>query len=114
MSKKDLQDAVAQAQIALADAEDALEAYEDSIENNTFSGTSLEEAAYKVELRLEAKAGQACEGSYCCGLEKYTQEFVVDGVKYLGTLTCEYNRHDKTYYYVEESDFTYTEIYETE
>lgn len=42
--------------------------------------------------------------------ETYEQEFIVSGVRYLGTLECEYNRHDKTYYYVEDAKFSYKEL----
>jgi len=54
---------------------------------------------------LENKAYADCAGSYKRGSDEYRQEFIVDGVHYVGILTCEYNRHDKTYYYLDDSDF---------
>jgi hypothetical protein len=55
--------------------------------------------------RFECEANDACEGSHCCGEDKYTQDFMVDGVVHTAVGDFEYNRHDKTYYYIDESDF---------
>lgn len=55
-------------------------------------------------------AREACEGSYCFGDKEYEQEFIVNGVLYLGTLTVEYKRYDKQYYYIETAAFTIEEI----
>jgi hypothetical protein len=63
-----------------------------AVENNVFS--SMEEAEGVVYARLKDEAYKDCEGTY-------TQEFIVNGVHYIGTLSVEYNRHDKTYYYIE-------------
>jgi len=63
---------------------------------------------------LRAKAREDCEGAYNwaynCGLDEYTQEFIVGSTKYLGTAKFEYNRHDKTYYYIERCTFSHKEI----
>lgn len=72
-----------------------------SAEYNTFE--TREEADSKISSKLEDMAHNDCEGSYNCGEEEYTQEFIVDGIKYVGILTVEYNRYDKTYYYVDGS-----------
>ena len=53
-------------------------------------------------------AFEDCEGAGNCGMDKYTQEFIVGDMHYIATLTVEYNRHDKTYYYIDETDFTVT------
>ena len=95
---------IAAARKALADAEAALSAFIASPENNVFA--SLEEAEGVLEDRLLGEAHEACEGSYNCGADSYTQEFIVDGKHYIATLECEYNRHDKTYYYVDGHEFT--------
>jgi hypothetical protein len=50
-------------------------------------------------------ARDACEGSYCFGDDEYTQDFYVGDDLYRATLTVEYNRHDKTYYYVDGDEF---------
>lgn len=77
-------------------------------QNNVFE--SLEEAVSAIEGRLENQAHADCEGSHNRGEDVYEQEFIVGDIRYLGKLKCEYNRHDKTYYYVEESEFTYEPI----
>lgn len=105
--KEQLESAVKAAEEDLFKAKQALEEFLDSPENNVFD--NLEEACGEIEDKLCEKAGEDCEGSYNCGLEEYSQEFIVNGVHYVGTLKCEYNRHDKTYYYLEEYKFTFAE-----
>lgn len=104
-TKKTLQLAVKVAQEALNAAESALYAFETSAENNVFE--SIEVACKKLQHVLYERASDDCEGSYNCGDEEYTQEFIVDGVKYIASLKCEYNRHDKTYYYIDGHKFSY-------
>lgn len=76
--------------------------------NNAYE--TLEDAEEDLHFKLREMAAEDCEGSYNVGADTYKQVFIVDGVYYLGVLRCEYNRHDKRYYYVEESRFTYTKI----
>ena len=38
----------------------------------------------------------------------YEQEFMVGDVVYVATLKCEYNRHDKRYYYLDGQEFSIT------
>ena len=104
MSKAELVQAVKDARANLAVAEAAVEAWDDMPENNVFA--SMEEAESKVENALLKRARNDCEGAHNCGAETYTRGFIVDGVAYIGTLSVEYNRHDKTYYYVDEYEFT--------
>jgi len=66
----------------------------------------MQEAENVIENRLENMARDDCEGAGNCGAAKYMQEFIVDGSHYMATLSVEYNRHDKTYYYVEEQQFS--------
>lgn len=80
-----------------------IDAFDEAPENNVFE--SVEKASEVLEETLLDKARNACEGSYHYGLESYFREFIVDGVHYIATLTPEYNRHDKTYYYVDDSKF---------
>lgn len=75
-----------------------------SAEYNTF--TTKEEADSKINCKLANMADDDCEGSHNCGLDEYRQEYIVDNIKYVGILTVEYNRHDKTYYYVEDSSYS--------
>lgn len=104
-TKLELEAAVSTAQTALNLAQQALEAFNDAPENNQFD--DLSDALGAIEEKLLETASGDCEGSYNFGLPKYTQEFIVNGTRYVGTLTVEYNRHDKTYYYVDEHEFTY-------
>lgn len=105
VTREELQAKVLLAQGELGLAEKALSEFDSAIEQNVFD--TLEDAIEVLTERLLEQACADCEGSYNCGVEEYTQEFVVDGIHYMGTLTCEYNRHDRTYYYVEEHKFTY-------
>lgn len=96
---------VEMARQALTNAEDALAVF-DALPANNVYGT-LESAEVKVENMLLHRAHEDCEGSHNCGAPAYTQEFIVAGVHYIGTLTVQYNRHDKTYYFIDEYEFTY-------
>ena len=80
-------------------------------DNNRFD--SMEAAETAIYSKLEAEANEDCEGSYNCGNPQYHQEFYVNDQLYIGVLDVEYNRHDKTYYYVEESTFTVKKLGET-
>jgi hypothetical protein len=104
----ELKTQIALAKKQLEDAEAELFDFESKAENNVFE--SLEVALREVEEILEQRAYQDCQGAHNVGCDEYRQEFIVDGVIYKGTLTCEYNRHDKTYYYLEESEFTYEKV----
>lgn len=77
-------------------------------ENNVFE--TLEDADSKMYTLLENQATEDCEGSYNCGDDEYTQEFMVGTQKYLATMTFEYNRHDKTYYYIDSREYSSKEI----
>jgi hypothetical protein len=100
-----LKAAVILAKNLLQTAKDYLDAFEALAENNVYP--NLKDANNKVENKLRYQASEDCEGSYNCGQESYTQDFMVDGIKYTGLLECEYNRHDKTYYYVEGASYSY-------
>jgi hypothetical protein len=108
-TKQELKQAVVDAKAALVHAENALAAFEADPAQNVFA--SLSEAENVLEDRLRDQAFQAfqafqdCQGAYNCCAEVYEQEFIVDGKHYIGRLYVEYNRHDKMYYYIDESDF---------
>jgi hypothetical protein len=108
MTREELVCAVNIAKSELCNAIDNLSVFDSKAENNIF--LTIEDAINEIESKLEHMAYEDCEGAGNCGSELYTQEFIVDGKKYLATMTFEYNRHDKTYYYIEESNFTYEEI----
>lgn len=104
-TREELTTAIKAATANLDAAKGALAAFEALAENNVFG--TLDDAIDRIQDKLERRAFDDCQGANNCGAPQYSQEFMVGGVKYIGTLTVEYNRHDKTYYYVEESSFTY-------
>jgi hypothetical protein len=102
-TRENLLAAIKTAEASVVAAHAALDQFNAAPENNVFE--SVEIASDIIEERLRDMAHSDCEGSYNCGLDTYTQEFTVAGVGYVGTLKVEYNRHDKTYYYVEYANF---------
>jgi hypothetical protein len=107
-TKEELQAAVKAAETQLTEAQAALEQWDSLAENNVFE--TLEKALSTIEDKLRSKASDDCEGAYNCGLDEYSQEFIVGGTKYLATAKFEYNRHDKTYYYIDGCTFSHKEI----
>lgn len=97
---------VADAQRWLNETTALLDAFDAKAENNVFD--TIEMAVGTIEDALRDLAHNDCEGSYNRGQEEYTQEFIVDGVTYVGKLVCEYGRHDKTYYFLDHGEFSYT------
>ena len=97
---------IAEVKSALLDAEAALIEFEERPENNVYA--SLDDAG-ELEDILGDLAFQDCEGAHNCGSPEYTREFMVDGKVYIATLKCEYNRHDKMYYYVDGTEFSIAE-----
>lgn len=95
----------------LRSAEIELYVLEGLADNNRFSDMEVAEMA--IYEKLEREANEDCEGRGNCGNPQYTQEFYVNDQLYVGILDVEYNRHDKTYYYVEESTFTVKKLGET-
>jgi hypothetical protein len=100
----DAKNCVTRAEGVLSDAKNNLEYLESNIFNHVYD--SLEDAEFRLEGILGSKANDACEGRYCCGENEYSQDFIVDGKEYIAIMTFEYNRHDKTYYYVDCSEFS--------
>lgn len=92
----------------LAFAQAVLQDFDDQPESHVFD--EYENACTSVEDYLMQKAAEACEGSHCYGNDYYEQEFIVNGVHYMGKLDVDYNRHDKTYYYVDRTEFEVNEI----
>lgn len=102
MTKDDLVAAVKDAAAVLEAAQIALETFVRAPDNNIFQ--SLPEAEGILYEMLRDRAAADCEGSYNCGASEYRQGFFVTGKQWWAIATVEYNRHDKTYYYVEEFD----------
>lgn len=103
MAIEELKRNVAIAEQDLSAANSALRRFEQLAENNVYE--SLEHA-HKLKEILWSIASDDCEGSNCCGDDWYERLFTVDGITYTATLQVEYNRHDKTYYYIDSSKFS--------
>jgi hypothetical protein len=87
-------------------AKNALSVFDRKPENNFYA--SLKDAQ-GLEKILRKKAVDDCEGAGNCCFDTYIQTFLIDGNKYEAILHVEYGRHDKTYYFVEESKFSIEE-----
>ncbi len=111
VTKEELQQSVKFCMGELAIAETNLAEFIAAPENNVFA--TLQDAENKLEGRLEGMAHEDCEGSGSCGSDEYTQEFIVDGVHYMATYRPEYNRHDKTYYYIDGAEFSVVKLGES-
>ena len=86
----------------------------DSIKGNIcfFQFETHEDAKDYLYEYLGEKASNACEGSYNRGNDEYTQQYqlIVEDTIYEGKIEVEYNRHDKTYYFVEDIEYSYSEV----
>ena len=105
VTKDSLLLAVKDASEKLEKAKSELLAFEASAENNRFD--DADNAREVIEDKLRSYADADCEGAYNCGEETYTQRYYVGEVMYLCTAEFEYNRHDKTYYYVDGQSYTH-------
>lgn len=106
--RQHLENVVDAARASLRSAESALLSWDSLPENNVYD--SLEEALEDIEDTLRDRASADCEGSHNFGEDTYTQEFKVGSIIYRATLSCEYNRHDKRYYYLDEAKLSCEEI----
>lgn len=77
-----------------------------------FQFDNHDDARCRIEDVLCSAAHDNCEGSNRCGKSEYTQEYqLIDSdVVYEGKIKVEYDRHDKTYYYVDEVDYSFSEV----
>ena len=104
MNRTELEQAVKDAKETLSIAESALDVFDNAPENNRYE--SLDEAEARLEDILMGRAFLDCEGAGNRGSDTYRQEFIVGEDHYMATLKPEYNRHDKTYYYIDRHDFS--------
>jgi len=102
-----LRESVMFAEANLFQARKALTAAECDIQNHVY--TSLEEAEETLSNLFWDWAHEDCEGAGNCGSPEYSQDFIVDGIEYTATETFEYNRHDRTYYYIDGHSYSYKE-----
>lgn len=93
----------------IANLEEEIMNAESKLEYNVYK--DHDEAEDYIRERHRRYANEACEGSYNYGEDEYDQEYMIEGslTVYVGTSSFEYNRHDKTYYYVDGSDYSYKE-----
>lgn len=102
--RKELEEVVASARKTLKLAVKSLNEFDRAPEQNVYP--DMDTAEGTLEDKLYARAEKACEGSHNVGDDFYEQEFIVADVHYIARLDVEYNRHDKTYYYVDETTFS--------
>lgn len=77
-----------------------------------FNYTDHDDARHGVEDYLWNIASESC-GDGCCGMPEYKQKYILnsdDSKVFEGTLKVEYDRHDKRFYYIEETDYSYKEV----
>lgn len=70
----------------------------DLTEDFTGDIKDLEDYIYEI---ASDWATEACEGRHCCGDDSYDVRFKVGDKIYSVSVGFEYNRHDKTYYYID-------------
>jgi hypothetical protein len=71
---------------------------------------SHDTAEAAIHAKLDEEAHNDCEGSYNCGAECYFQEYTISGSPdiYVAKLSVEYNRHNRTYYFVEGTEYSFS------
>ena len=99
----------AEFRLKIAELEKEIEALESDVCNFQFE--SHDDAEDSISSLLYTKAEDACEGSHNCGKDEYTQPYqlIGDTKVYTAKLSVNYNRHDKTYYYVDSATYSYSE-----
>lgn len=93
-----------EAEVILSRCRGQLEEFDSLAINNRFE--SLELAENKLYGILEDKAHEDCEGAHNYGDDLYTRQFMVGEDVYEAQLKCEYDRHAKTYYYLDSAQFS--------
>ncbi len=104
--KEELKAKVKALQTEIAGLEKQIEEFDSAPEQNIFD--SLEDAEGQITDRFSDIAHEQCEGAGNSGQPEFKQKFSVDGKFYEATVSFEYNRHDKTYYYIDGTDYSYT------
>lgn len=104
---KHIQQSLAEAEKVVRDWHVLLAEADGDIQNHVYE--SLEQAENFLMNGFENQAFEDCEGANNCGEKEYSQDFIVDGVEYTATGIFTYDRHSKTYYYIDESEYCYWE-----
>ena len=110
MDKAQIAAEIATHQKAIATLEQSLVDFDSLIENNQYD--SHRAAEKFIEGRFSNIASNQCEGSYNCGDDQFQQRYQLTGNPnvFEATVKFEYNRHDKTYYYIDGTDYSYVEL----
>lgn len=97
-------------QKAIEVLEQSLIDFDSLIENNQY--TDHTNAEYSITGRFENIAHEQCEGAHNCGEEMFKQIYQIAGNSntFEATVKFEYNRHDKTYYYIDGTTYSYVEL----
>jgi hypothetical protein len=109
LSRQEIQDNIDRVSAELTIWNFQMNNFNQDPKNNVFQ--SLEDATLKIHGELYALAEQACEGSYNCGLAQYSKQFYVGETLYEGVASFEYNRHDKTYYFIDDHEFNVSLVF---
>ena len=107
MSKQQLQTEIKYHQDIISTLENEIEKFDSLLDNNQFY--DHKEAEYAIRGRFSEIANEECEGSYNCGDDEYHQQYQIRGNDqiFTATVTFDYNRHDKTYYYVDGTSYSF-------
>lgn len=80
---------------------------EDNILNFVYD--NLKQAKAAIEDYLYEEASETC-GDMMCGNPELERDYIVNGIRYVCTGHFEYDRHDKRFYYLFDSQYTHEEI----
>lgn len=110
MNKLEIQAKIVEHNNHIAWLEQLLIDIDESIENNQYS--THEDARSTITNQIYAIAEAQCEGMRNCGNPDFTRLYKVTGVDgtFQATVAFQYNRHDKTYYYIDETHYSYIKI----
>ena len=106
--KEELKAKVKALQVGIAELEKQIEEFDSAPEQNIFD--SLEDAEGRITDRFSDIAHEQCEGAGNCGQPEFKQKFSVSGKFYEAKVSFEYNRHDKTYYYIDGTDYSHVAL----
>lgn len=110
MNKEQIATEIATHHKAIAVLEQSLMDIDSMIENNQY--TDQKNAEYSITEHFSGIAHEQCEGSGNCGEPLFKRRYQIAGNPntFEATVEFEYNRHDKTYYYIDGTEYSYIQI----
>lgn len=110
MDKKQIAAEIYAHQQAIGILEQSLDDFDSLIENNQYS--DHKNAEYSITGRFSYIASEQCEGSHNYGEEMFKQQYQIAGNSntFEASVQFEYSRHDKTYYYIDETNYSYVQV----